>query len=114
MLTGPDWRPHVYTDSELDLVEKRHSGTLEEFAALICREIRKMSEKEKFVLRCGMRKAFKMATPKIGNTVTVELFTGHEIRGVVKAAYDSVSGKKVQVSSGDITVKVEEGQIILE
>jgi hypothetical protein len=72
-----------------------------------------MSEEEKFVFRCGIRKAFK-PTPKIGDTVTVELFTGHRIRGVVKAVYDSVSGKKFQVSSGDITVKVEEGQIVSE
>lgn len=104
------------TDDELDLIEKRGSGTLEEFAALICREICKMSEKEKFDFRCGVRKAFRMKrpAPKIGDTVTVELFTGHQIRGVVKAVHDSVSGKKFQVSSGDITVKVEEGQIVVE
>jgi len=87
---------------------------IEDFVRLITVQVRKMSEKEKFVFRCGVRKAFKMATPKIGDTVMVELFTGHKIQGVVKAIYDSVSGKKFQVSSGDISVKVEEGQIILK
>src|SRR5260370_1537097 len=89
---------------------------IQDFVELVTADIRKMSEEKKFDFRCGVRKAFrmKMATPKIGDTVTVELFTGHTIRGVVKAIYDSVSGKKFQVCSGDITVKVEEGQIILE
>jgi len=89
---------------------------IQDFVELLTADIRKMSEKEKFDFRCGVRKAFrmKMATPKIGDTVTVELFTSHTIRGVVKAIYDSVSGKKYQVSSGDISVKVEAGQIILE
>ncbi len=79
-------------------------------------EICKMSEQEKFEFRRGVRKAFRMrmTTPKIGDTVLVELFNGHKIQGVVKAVYDSVSGKKFQVCSGDITVKVEEGQIILK
>jgi len=88
--------------------------TMQDMVELMIVEIRKMSEEEKFVFRCGIRKAFKMKTPKIGDTVIVELFTGHKIQGVVKAVYDSVSGKKFQVSSGDITVKVEEGQIILK
>lgn len=88
----------------------------QDFVELLTADIRKMSEKEKFDFRCGVRKAFRMKIPalKIGDTVTVELFTGHQIRGVVKAVYDSVSGKKFQVSSGDITVKVEEGQIVVE
>ena len=79
-------------------------------------EICKMSEQEKFEFRRGVRKAFRMrmTTPKIGDTVLVELFNGHKIQGVVKAVYDSVSGKKFQVSSGDISVKVDEGQIILK
>jgi len=90
--------------------------TMQDMVELMIVEIRKMSEEEKFDFRCGVRKAFrlKMTTPKIGDTVLVELFNGHKIQGVVKAIYDSVSGKKFQVSSGDITVKVEEGQIILE
>jgi len=86
----------------------------EEFVKLVTVEVSRMNDQEKFVFRCGIRRAFKMKTPKIGDTVTVELFTGHEIQGVVKAVYDSVSGKKFQVSSGDISVKVEEGQIILK
>jgi hypothetical protein len=106
----------MYTDSELDQIETSGSGTLGEFAALICRKIRKMSDREKFDFRCAGRRVFRMKipAPKIGDTVTAELFNGHTIRGVVKAVYDSVSGKKFQVSSGSITVKVEEGQIILK
>jgi hypothetical protein len=91
--------------------------TMQDMVELMIVEIRKMSEEEKFDFRCGVRKAFRMrmtTTPKIGDTVMVELFNGHKIQGVVKAVYDSVSGKKFQVSSGDITVKIEEGQIILE
>ena len=90
--------------------------TIQDLVELMTIEIRKMSEQEKFDLRCGMRKAFRMRiqTPKIGDTVMVELFSGHKIQGVVKAIYDSVSGKKFQVSSGDISVKVEEGQIVLK
>ena|ERR1700674_3979239 len=115
MLVTADWRPH-YTDSELDLIEKRGSGTLEEFAALICRQVRKMSEQEKFVFRCGVRQAFRKQRPgpKMGDTVTVELFNGHMIRGIVKHVYDSVSGRKFQIASGDISVRVEEGQIVFE
>ena len=90
--------------------------TIQDTVELLTVEVSKMSEEEKFEFRCGIRKAFrlKMTTPKIGDTVLVELFTGHKIQGVVKAVYDSVSGKKFQISSGDITVKVEEGQIILK
>jgi len=90
--------------------------TIQDFVELLAVGVQAMSDQEKFEFRRGVRKAFRMriATPKIGDTVTVELFTGHTIRGVVKAVYDSVLGKKFQVSSGDITVKVEEGQIILE
>jgi hypothetical protein len=90
--------------------------TMQDMVELLTVEVSKMSEEEKFEFRCGIRKAFrlKMTTPKIGDTVLVELFSGHKIQGVVKAVYDSVSGKKFQVSSGDISVKVEEGQIILE
>jgi hypothetical protein len=91
--------------------------TIQDFVELVTADLRKMSEKEKFDFRCGVRKAFRMrmtTTPKIGDTVLVELFNGHKILGVVKAVYDSVSGKKFQVCSGDITVKVEEGQIILK
>lgn len=89
---------------------------IEDFFSLATAEINKMSDKEKFNYRCGIRNAFrkmKMKT-KVGDTVTVELFKGGKIRGVVKAVYDTVSGKKFQVMSGDITVKVEEGQIVLE
>lgn len=84
----------------------------EDFVPLITAEIRKMSEKEKFGFRCGIRKAFKMATSKAGDTVTVELFPGHKIRGVVKAVYDSVAGKRFRVVSGDLILNVGVEQIV--
>jgi hypothetical protein len=96
-LVAADWRPHVYTDSELDQIERNHSGSLEDFSAAACRAFR----------RHQMRSMIK-----VGSTVTVQLHSGRKIQGVVKAVYDSVSGRKFQVSSGDITIKVEEGQII--
>ncbi len=91
--------------------------TLQSMMIELTSTVSRMSDREKFDFRCGIRKAFRMrmtTTPKTRDTVTVELFSGHKIQGVVKAVYDSVSGKKFQVCSGDITVKVEEGQIILE
>jgi len=90
--------------------------TMQDMVELLTVEVSQMSTEEKFEFRRGVRKAFRMrmATPKTGDTVMVELFSGHKIQGVVKAVYDSVSGKKFQVCSGDISVKVEEGQIILE
>ena len=90
--------------------------TMQDMVELLTVKVSQMSESEKFDFRRGVRKAFRMrmaATPKTGDTVTVELFSGHIIRGVVKAVYDSVSGKKFQVCSGDISVKVDQGQIIL-
>jgi hypothetical protein len=90
--------------------------TMQDMVELLTVKVSQMSTEEKFEFRRGVRKAFrlKMPTPKIGDTVLVELFSGHKIRGVVKAVYDSVLGKKFQVCSGDITVKVKEGQIILK
>ena len=49
MIVGPNWR--VYTDAELDRLERRGNGTLEDLAALLCREIRRMSDEEKAELR---------------------------------------------------------------
>jgi hypothetical protein len=99
------------------MMQMSSCDTIQDFVELLTAEVGKMSEEEKFEFRRGVRKAFRMrmtTTPKIGDTVMVELFSGHKILGVVKAVYDSVSGKKFQVCSGDISVKVEEGQIIVE
>jgi hypothetical protein len=85
---------------------------IQDFVELLTIEVRNLPEKQKIGFRCGVRQAFKITTPKIGDAVTVELLNGRKIRGVVKAVYDSVSGKKFQISSGEITVKVEEGQIL--
>jgi len=51
MIVGPNWKPRVYTDAELDRLERRGNGTLEDLAALLCREIRRMSDEEKAELR---------------------------------------------------------------
>ncbi len=91
--------------------------TMQDMVELLTVEVSRMSDREKFDFRCGIRRAFRMrmtTTPKTGDTVLVELFSGHKIQGVVKAVYDSVSGKKFQVCSGDISVKVDQGQIILK
>ncbi len=98
------------------MMQMSSCDTMQNMVELLAGEISRMSEQEKFEFRCGIRKAFRMrmTTSKTGDTVMVELFSGHKILGVVKAVYDSVSGKKFQVCSGDISVKVEEGQIILE
>jgi hypothetical protein len=51
MIVGPTWKPHVYTDRELNRIERRGNGTLEDLAALLCREIGRMSDEEKAELR---------------------------------------------------------------
>jgi hypothetical protein len=51
MIVGPNWKPHVYTDAELDRLELEGRGDLEDFAAVLCRCIRRMSEQEKAELR---------------------------------------------------------------
>lgn len=55
---APTGSPHVYTDRELDRIERRGNGDLEEFAAVLCRAIRRMSEQEKAELRQGIDQAF--------------------------------------------------------
>ncbi len=52
------------------------------------------------------------ASPKIGSTVTVQLFNGRKIQGVVKAIENTTTGQKFRVVSGDIAVKVELDQIL--
>ena len=51
MIVGPNWKPRVYTDVELDRIERVGQGTLEDLAALLCREIERMSDEEKAKLR---------------------------------------------------------------
>jgi hypothetical protein len=52
-VVGPNWKPHVYTDRELDRIERRGNGTLEDLAAILCRAIGRMSEQEKAELRAS-------------------------------------------------------------
>ncbi len=51
MIVGPNWKPRVYTDAELDRLEREGRGTLEDLAALLCRAIKRMPEQEKAELR---------------------------------------------------------------
>ncbi|HXJ11038.1 MAG TPA: hypothetical protein VNH19_02105 [Candidatus Limnocylindrales bacterium] len=51
MIVGPNWKQHVYNDRELNGIERRGNGTLEDLAALLCREIERMSDEEKAELR---------------------------------------------------------------
>lgn len=51
MIVGPNWKPHVYTDAELDEIEKRGNGDMEEFGAVLGRCLSRMSEQEKRELR---------------------------------------------------------------
>jgi|GEM_PF-3413555 len=50
-IVGTNWKSHVYTDRELNRIERRGNGTLEDLAALLCREIGRMSDEEKAELR---------------------------------------------------------------
>jgi hypothetical protein len=52
------------------------------------------------------------ATPKIGSIVTAQLFDGRKVQGIVKAVQDTTTGQKVQIASGDTTVKVGVEQIL--
>jgi hypothetical protein len=51
MIVGPNWKPRVYTDAELNRLEHSGQGTLEDFSAVICRVIKRMSNEEKKELR---------------------------------------------------------------
>jgi len=55
---------------------------------------------------------FPLREPEIGSTVTVQMYDGRKIQGVVKAIHNTTTGKKFQIVSGDITVKVETEQIL--
>jgi hypothetical protein len=50
-VVGSNWKPHVYTDRELDRIERRGNGTLEDLAAILCRAIGRMDEADKAALR---------------------------------------------------------------
>ena len=79
-----------------------------------------MSERDKAELRKEMGQQFRqppqpeplLGSPTIGSTVTVQLLNGRKIQGVVKAIHNTTTGRKFQVTSGDITVRVEAKQIL--
>jgi hypothetical protein len=51
MIVGPNWKPRTFSDAELDKIEKRGNGELEEFGAVLCRAFKRMSNEEKKELR---------------------------------------------------------------
>ena len=55
---------------------------------------------------------FPLPEPEVGSTVTVQMYDGRKIQGVVKAIQNTTTGKKFRVVSGDVTVKVDSEQIL--
>ncbi len=55
---------------------------------------------------------FPLPEPEVGSTVTVQMYDGRKIQGVVKAIQNTVTGQKFQIASGDVTVKVGIEQIL--
>ncbi len=55
---------------------------------------------------------FPLPEPEVGSTVTVQMYDGRTIQGVVKAIQNTTTGKKFRVVSGDITIKVNSEQIL--
>ena len=55
---------------------------------------------------------FPLPEPEVGSTVTVQMYDGRKIQGVVKAIHNTVTGQKFQIASGDVTVKVGIEQIL--
>ncbi len=53
MLVGPNWKPHKFTDEELDEILRRRPliATLEEFCSLVCRELGRLTPEERAKLR---------------------------------------------------------------
>jgi len=55
---------------------------------------------------------FPLPEPEVGSAVTVQMYDGRKLQGVVKAIQNTNTGQKFHVVSGDITVKVEAEQIL--
>jgi len=55
---------------------------------------------------------FPLPEPEVGSTVTVQMYDGRKIQGVVKGIQNTTTGKKFWVVSGDITIKVDSEQIL--
>jgi len=55
---------------------------------------------------------FPLPEPEVGSTVTVQMYDGRKIQGVVKGIQNTTTGKKFRVVSGDVTVKVDSEQIL--
>ncbi len=55
---------------------------------------------------------FPLPEPEVGSTVTVQMYDGRKIQGVVKAIQNTVTGQKFQIVSGDVSLKVGIEQIL--
>ena len=53
MIVGPNWKPRKFSDAELDVIEQRGRGDLEEFSVVLCRAIGRMDEADKATLRAS-------------------------------------------------------------
>jgi len=55
---------------------------------------------------------FPLPEPEVGSAVTVQMYDGRTIQGVVKGIQNTTTGQKFQIASGDVTVKVGIDQIL--
>ena len=85
---------------------------IEDFVHLLTIEVRKMSEKEKAEFRRGwIRKSPKFF--QRGDQVLVSQFNGKRLQGQITAVFDSVSGRRIRVISGQLVLNVSEEQVRL-
>ena len=55
---------------------------------------------------------FPLPEPEVGSTVTVQMYDGRKIQGVVKQIQNTTTGQKFQIVSGDVSVNVGIEQIL--
>ncbi len=73
---------------------------------------RQIAQEERQRESLNLDLVFPLPNPEIGSTVTVQMYDGRKLQGVVKRIQNTTSGQKFLVVSGDITVKVEAEQIL--
>lgn len=63
MITGPGWKPRIFTNPELDEIESRRPCvcTMEELTGLLCRAISRLSPEEKAAIRAIAAKDIEKA-----------------------------------------------------
>jgi hypothetical protein len=87
---------------------------IQDFVELLTLDLRKMTRKEKQAFRNGWLRQMRrrMAIPKVGQFVIVQMDDGRKIEAVVKAVHQTTSGEKVQIAFGNCTAKVGVEQIL--